>query len=507
MAEQAAEREARYRFGPLERRGLIAGWRGGQIATVAAGLVIAIVVLHRRATPWNVALALCAVLGGITLALWPLGGRTLEQWAPTIARFGTERTRGARRLSGAAAGGVRADGVPGAAAKADRGRRRWDRGPLGRLAICAADPRNGEGPGQDGSFAVVTDAMARTTTAVLAIRGQSFSLLAAGDKQRRVSAWAGVLGALAREGSLVHRLQWLARSLPDDGAPARQFFAERARLDEHAPARRSYAALLAAVGAQTTRHEVLLAVSIRADRTSARARRAEGGGSSGTIGLLRREIATLQRLLDEADITVDAVLDATALASAMRRGFAAEPNWAAAQVPATGGTWPWPMALESGWSSLRADDTWHATYWIAEWPIVEVSSEFLGPLLLGSVRRSVSVVMEPLAPARAVRGVEHARIADIADAELRSRGGFLATARRSRESDLVVQREAELADGHGAFRFSGYVTVTARSELLLGRACDATEQAAGQCRLELRRLFGDQERAFFCTFPLGRGLS
>jgi len=73
MAEQAAEREARYRFGPLERRGLIAGWRGGQIATVAAGLVIAIVVLHRRATPWNVALALCAVLGGITLALCPSG--------------------------------------------------------------------------------------------------------------------------------------------------------------------------------------------------------------------------------------------------------------------------------------------------------------------------------------------------------------------------------------------------------------------------------------------------
>jgi len=125
------------------------------------------------------------------------------------------------------------------------------------------------------------------------------------------------------------------------------------------------------------------------------------------------------------------------------------------------------MALESGWSSLRADDTWHATYWIAEWPRVEVSSEFLGPLLLGSVRRSVSVVMEPLARrgrcaggARAHR--RHRR------RELRSRGGFLATARRSRESDLVVQREAELADGHGAFRFSGYVTVTARSELLLG---------------------------------------
>ena len=37
--------------------------------------------------------------------------------------------------------------------------------------------------------------------------------------------------------------------------------------------------------------------------------------------------------------------------------------------------------------------------------------------------------------------------------------------------------------------------------------CQATEQAAGQARLELRRLYGDQERALPCTLPLCRGLS
>jgi hypothetical protein len=49
--------------------------------------------------------------------------------------------------------------------------------------------------------------------------------------------------------------------------------------------------------------------------------------------------------------------------------------------------------------------------------------------------------------------------------------------------------------------------VTAPTKDLLTAACEMTEQAAGQCRLELRRLFGDQERAFTCTLPLCRGLA
>ena len=37
------------------------------------------------------------------------------------------------------------------------------------------------------------------------------------------------------------------------------------------------------------------------------------------------------------------------------------------------------MAVEVGWSRVRTDATWHATYWIAEWPRVDVGPDFLGP--------------------------------------------------------------------------------------------------------------------------------
>ena len=165
------------------------------------------------------------------------------------------------------------------------------------------------------------------------------------------------------------------------------------------------------------------------------------------------------------------------------------------------------MAVQAEWGCLRSDETWHATYWVAEWPRVDVGPDFLAPLLLGPDRRSLAVVMEPLSPARAVRQAERARTADVADAELRRRGGFLTTARRAREAEVAVRREEELADGHASFRFSGYVSVSARTREQLAADCDATEQAAAQCRLELRRLYGDQEKALTCTLPLGRGLA
>jgi hypothetical protein len=103
--------------------------------------------------------------------------------------------------------------------------------------------------------------------------------------------------------------------------------------------------------------------------------------------------------------------------------------------------------------------------------------------------------------------VAQARTADLADGELRRRGGFLVTARQVREKEGVEHRDTELADGHAQYRFSGYLSVTADTREELRDGCAAIEQAAGQARLELRRLYGEQDVAFSAVLPLGRGLS
>ena len=68
-----------------------------------------------------------------------------------------------------------------------------------------------------------------------------------------------------------------------------------------------------------------------------------------------------------------------------------------------------------------------------------------------------------------------------------------------------MRREHELAEGHGAFRFSAYITVSAPSPGGLEQACRRTEHAAALAGLDLRRLYGTQAEAFCCTLPVGRG--
>ena len=166
-----------------------------------------------------------------------------------------------------------------------------------------------------------------------------------------------------------------------------------------------------------------------------------------------------------------------------------------------------PMRAEEHWGYYRTNDVVHATYWIAEWPRIDVGPDFLAPLLVQTrSMRTVAVTMEPVPPLKAMRAVGFAKTADVADDELRQKLGFLGTAKRRNQADAVNRREQELADGHADVRFSGYITVTADNPEALVEACGEVEHAAGQSRLELQRCDGEQELCFSYTLPMGRGL-
>jgi len=532
----------RYRFGPLERRGLVAGWRGGQIATVGTGLVAAVLVLRADSSLSGALVALGLVGTAVAAATWPVGGRTVEEWAPDALRHatGTNRRRHMRTDPFATLRLVPVDLATSGPIGSSRGPHRGARMTPG-APRAASLPAAGTALGQVG---VVADDASRTYTAVLAASGAGFVLLGEQDKVQRIGAWAGVLSSLAREGSAVHRVQWVERNVPEaDSAIADQLETAASAVDGRAAAYRSYTALVHTQTAASERHEVLIAVSVHVGK-AARLVKAAGGGQVGACALVLRETATLRRRLADAGIDAGNVLGPEALARTFRRAFepastskvvrapggdtwsamgaARGESWDSALLAASrdegtrplralphgGCQWPWPMGVRCEWGRVHVDSTWHATYWISEWPRIDVGPDFLGPLLLlPEVRRAASVVMEPLGPAQAARRIEQARTADIADSELRRRGGFLATARRRREEELLVQREVELADGHAPFRFSGYVTVSATDLGELEDACAQTEQAAARCGLELRLCYGDQARAFLTTLPLGRGLS
>lgn len=528
VASMVAERRdggrVRYRFGPLEQRGLIAGWRGGQIGAVASGLVIAVLALRSQPSIAGVVVALVLAAAGVAVACWPIAGRTAEQWLPLVVRWVAAVARGQRQQMSPAPGlghvatvsnGSDGDAHPTMAPVGEDTRQLA--GKYGVFAGVRVEPAAGDADRTGPAVGLIVDVRARTVTAVLAVRGHSFALLSGVDQDARISSWSRILASMAREGSDVHRVQWIESCLPDDADGVRSYHRAHATLGADSAAGRSYDALLDEAPPVTRRHRVLVAVSVHTGH-SARSIRASGGDPS---VVLLREVSSLHGMLDGADISVDGVLSTGALASIIRQSSVTgsaiglpDPSYRSAATgyrrlerETSSSRWPWPMAIEPSWDAVRIDGTWHATYWIAEWPRIEVTPDFLGPLLFSPLRRSIAVTMEPVSPTRAARQVAQARTADIADGELRRRSGFLVTARQTLENQGVELRDAELADGHAQYRFTGYVTVTADSRDELRDGCAAIEQSAGQARMELRLLYGEQDVAFACTLPLGRGLS
>ena len=368
--------------------------------------------------------------------------------------------------------------------------------------------------------AVVVDVSSRTYTVSFDARSPGFVLAGSEERDRRVNGWAAVLSSLAREVSVLHRVQWTCRSLPAVLAGTRDIGGvapNGAGTTHHGngakpppDAASSYVSLLETQSQATDLREIVVSVGIDA-RKCARAIRSAGGGDAGACTLLIREASMLRRRLAEASIDTGPLFSSVRLERFVRSGFESAARRTDVDRhdarSARPGRWPWPMGMRAEWGHVMVEDTAHATYWVSEWPRTDVGADFLGPLLLArSVPLSVSMVMEPLAPIEAARKLENARTADIADAELRRRGGFLATARRRREEEVVAQREMELADGHAPYRFSGYVTVRASSVESLEDARAQAEQAAARCGLELRLCYGDQADAFSATLPLCRGL-
>jgi xanthosine utilization system XapX-like protein len=487
----------RYRFGPLERRGVVGGLRAGQVAVVASAFAGCVLLLNVSSAAPAVLAALALAIAGVGVGFYPFAGRTLEQWLPVVASWVLRRGRSYR--SGAPTAGTAAEEVTPPAAL-----------PRELEAVeLLSSPLGGD------EVAVLKDRRANTYTAVLAIRVGSFGLLDRADQERRLAAWGFVLAGLARENSPVRRIQWIERTVPSDGDELARYLqsARDATVPLWGSPVASYIELVESAGAVTQEHELFLALQLDARRAWRQIKRL-GRGDAAAAKLLVRELETLAQRLVAADIQVVGVLPPRMLARTIRDAY--DPYGRTSRVrlgaadPALAGTAPsnaWPTAAEESWSGYRSDSGWHATYWISQWPRLEVGATFLSPLLMQTnVLRTIAVTLEPVAPSVALRKVEAARTTDIADEETRRRTGFVTTARKRLQQESTARREQELADGHAEFRFAGFVTVSARDEEELERACAEVEHAAQQARLDLQRLYGQQATGFTFTLPLARGL-
>ncbi|MHB8659035.1 MAG: SCO6880 family protein [Solirubrobacteraceae bacterium] len=504
-----------YRFGPLERRGLLGPLRGGQAITVTAGAVVAIAVLDGSPSVMGALIALVAFLASVGTATLPVGRRTTEEWVPLLAHFAARRLRGAHRFrSSVPANGWRAPA-------AGRRLRAVGNGPGGgRAAHATAPPPAPDPPAQlrdvrvgtaryrDRPIGVVSERSGRRLTAVLACRVVSFMLLDPDAQERRLARWGHVLSGAA--GTPIRRIQWLERTAPAQGDElARWLHAER---DPSIPPRgtamvESYLELIGTTARVTQEHEILVAVQVDSQRVRDR----------GPDALQRTLIEETERVAEglvASEVTVLGALSEGQLARALRTAFdpfaraeLATLEAADSQRDGLSEVNAWPLGTEEAWDHFRSDGAVHATYWIGGWPRIDVSATFLDSLLgRSNAVRTVAVTFEPVAPERSTREVEAAVTRDRADRELRRRFGQSETARQRQSAEATLRREAELAAGHCEVRLSGFVTVSGRDPEDLRRSCSQVLEHAARARLELHRMYGQQADAFAFTLPLCRGL-
>jgi hypothetical protein len=86
--------ELPYRFGRAERRGTVVGWRPGQAAAVAVGMVGLVVGVSAAGAIGPVAGVVTLALG-VTVAVLPVHGRGLDEWLPVAVGFAVGPRRGA----------------------------------------------------------------------------------------------------------------------------------------------------------------------------------------------------------------------------------------------------------------------------------------------------------------------------------------------------------------------------------------------------------------------------
>ena len=491
----------RYRFGPLEQRGTLGPLRIGQLAVLAPAAIAGLGSLYLLRGAAGLLLALALFAGAAAAVLLPVAGRTLEQWAPLALRWATRSTserRGYRSTS------------PMAGARAREGEIRHEPSlppGLAGLQMLAL-------PYGTGEVGVICEPAAGTYTAALAVRAGPFGLCDGAEQERKLDGWGAVLASLAREGSPISRLQWIERTLPaqaDELAAHLQANRDRTLAPESGLVS-SYIELIESAAPASTEHEILLALQV-SERRAARELRRLGGGREAACALLVREAEGLAERLSLADVSVLGLLRPRRYAAAIRDAY--DPYGRAARARAALGTeregvepaLMGPLAEESGWRSHRTDGAHHATYWVSAWPRTDVGAAFLAPLLLQTrALRSVAVCMEPVPHTIAMRRAEAARTAEVAEEMARERQGFMTTARTRRRQQASERREEELADGHAEMRFAGYLTVSAPDQAELEQSATEIEHAAALSRLELQRLYGEQEEGFAFTLPLCRGL-
>ncbi|MGN7799707.1 SCO6880 family protein [Leifsonia sp. 22587] len=223
-----------------------------------------------------------------------------------------------------------------------------------------------------------------------------------------------------------------------------------------------------------------------------------GKGLTGLAAVLKERVAGIETSMEHARLTpagwltadeLDELnaLSADPVAAATRREQDSEIVSAPSPV----------MGIDEGWDSMRVDESWHQTFWVAEWPRTDVRTGFLEPLLYaGDATRVITLQVRPVATHKALAQLNRAQSDMETAATIRMKLSSRIPLTHLREEEDLAVREHDLVDGFGDVQYRGFVTISAESKDALTKARTDIEQASHPARLVLASMSGQQAAGF-----------
>jgi hypothetical protein len=473
--------ELQVRFGRRSTRGLILGFSAPRVLALALATSIAVAGMI---IDDGMGLLISAVAWApiASTAFLRLDGRPAVEWATTTIRFGARKLTGQDQY------------------RATHPLRPRPAGTLALPGDAAALRLHHDKPS---GAVMIHDPHRQTLTAIVAVSHPAFVLLDSDDRSQRVSRWGRVYASLAQSGTCA-ALQVLEAAVPDPATGQVEWYESHGRQDS-GWADRQYRTLLDQVrlGAGAHRTTISLALDMRA---ATRAIKAAGRGVAGAAEVLRGDMASLSDSLRQAGLGLQGWLSEPELAAITRAAYDPATVLDPRTDPGANLAHAGPLAMSEHWDCLRHDSGWSSVLWVSEWPRIDVSADFLHPIVFSpGVRRSLSLIVRPLPNDVALRQIRKEKTDAVADMAHKQRVGQIGDLSDAQEYEDLLSRERSVVAGHTDVEFAGLLTVTASNRDNLDSACSQISRAASQAACEVRPLYGHQAQGFVCgALPLAR---
>jgi hypothetical protein len=373
-----------------------------------------------------------------------------------------------------------------------------------------------------GSFACAYNPMNRTVSITAELEVDGFLMMANPERFDLSQQWAQVLASFTQRPG-IKRVSLQERTVPTTIRPARQHFDEvltRRAVDGSTAVADNYREVMDISERFAVSHRNYLTLTL--DLVALQSQlKSLGGGKAAVLALAKVEAGNVASALAAANLNVRRWLNAREWGALARTAFDPDSlamiqnrhgDHSGVAVDAIG-----PMAFEEPRNNngvVRTEGSWHSTMWIHEWPRSMTQVGFIEPIVFArdpstdeAITHIFTLVLTPVTVKHALKRIRTEKKVWRGNQRVKARRNENDSAEDRADWQALDDQEESIVQGHGEYRYGGYLTVTAPTEKKLASAIAGIRNSMSRVGMEGQILYCQQAEALLLNaMPLGMGL-